>query len=490
MLEILWSIPEDRSWTSIRKTIQSSLWDFVSRALLLPSVVLVVSATLPERTLAQQSEFRPDSRLASAWHELGDTTLERLTVQALTANNDVRAAQATVRGARLSRRLTAFDFAPTITLNSGLSRRRLSAAQLPGVPLDGREQDVYDAGFDASWELDIFGRNRNTYKAQGAAASAASEDLRDAQLSLVAELARTYFELRGAERQMAVASRNIANQKRTLQLTVDRLSAGRGTAFDRERASAQVSTTLAGVATTEAQIASARYRLSVLVGSDPKVAPLAITDNDDIDATDEHRFVLPTSPEFETVASLVQRRPDVRSADDRLSADQSRIEAARADYLPRLNIVGSVGFNAPNSNAFGMKESSRFIVGPTLSWPAFNLGRVHTRSEIARVNADATRSRRDQTLLSARAEVQSAIVAYDRAKLSVDLLRDAASSSERSASLARLRFDGGESGFLEVLDAQRTMFDAQDRLARAETAAATAYVALYKSLGGGWAGAR
>lgn len=488
MLEILWSLPDDRSLHSIRKTIQSSLWDFMSRVLMLPTIIVALFVSQPTEVAAQTNDMRIDNKLATAWHELGDTTLERLTVQALRSNNDVRAAQATVRGARLSRRLTSFEFAPTITVNSGLMRRRLSSAQLPGVPYAAREMDVYDAGFDATWELDVFGRNRNTYKAQGASASAANEDLRDVQLSLVAELARTYFELRGAERQMVVANRNVINQKRTLQLTVDRLAAGRGTAFDRERASAQVSTTLAGLATTEAQIAAATYRIGVLIGSEPRIAPLPTTDGEDIDVADTHRFVLPDAPALESVVALVQRRPDVRGADDRVLATKSMVEAARADYLPRFNVVGSVGYNAPNNNTFGMKETSRFTIGPMISWQAFNLGRVHTRSEIARAAADGTRAQRDQTTLSARAEVQTAIVGYERAKTSVTLLRDAASSSERSASLARLRFDGGESGFLEVLDAQRTLFDAQDRLARAETAAAMAYVAFYKSLGGGWVG--
>lgn len=490
MLEILWSIPEDRSWSSLRQTIQSSIRGFLYRALLLPGVAFAVVAGNSNELDAQSIPQSADYRIVSAWHELGDTTLERLTAEALKANNDVRAAQATVRSARLARRLTAFDFAPTVTVNSGLIRRRLSSAQLPGVAFENREQDVYDAGFDASWELDLFGRSRNTYKAQGAAASAAAEDLRDVQLSLVAELARVYFELRGAERQMAVANRNVANQKRTLQLTVDRLAAGRGTAFDRERASAQVSTTLAGVAATESQIAAATYRLEVLVGSPPHVGPLSTNVSDDLEVDDTHRVALPDAPSFESVVALVQRRPDVRSADDRLSADRSMVDAARADYLPHLNLVGSVGYNAPNNNTFGMKESSRFAIGPMISWQAFNLGRVHTRSEAARATADETRARRDQTTLVARAEVQTSIVAYERAKTSVALLRDAASSSERSAGLARLRFDGGESGFLDVLDAQRTLFDAQDRLARAETAAAMAYVALYKALGGGWAGSR
>lgn len=432
---------------------------------------------------ADEPNFQP------FWKQFGDTTLERLTRDALRANNQVRSAQASVRGARSARQLAAFDFAPTITANTGMQRRRFSATQLPGVSLADREQDIYDAGFDASWEIDLFGRVRSIYGAQNAIAESAGEGLRDVQLSLVSELARSYFELRGAQRQLQVANQNAANQQRTLQITIDRLTAGRGTAFDRERASAQVSTTLAGVAALEARIAQATYRIGVLAGGAQRIAqpPAASVDNEWL-PEDGVSQTLPDAPKIESVIALVNRRPDVRSADRLVAAQGMLVSAARASYLPRLNVVGSVGYNAGASDLLGKGESSRFAIGPVISWPAFDLGRVRTRVESARAQADVVRAQRDQVLLSAQAEVENAIVAYERARTRVVLLRDAARSSERGAELARLRLAGGESGFLEVLDAQRTMLDAQDRLAQGETDAMTTYLALYKALGGAWTG--
>ncbi|MBC8087160.1 MAG: TolC family protein [Phycisphaerae bacterium] len=448
-------------------------------------VAMLVVATAAQSSNAQVRAPVSDAPSA-AWQALGDTTLVRLTRTALRENRDVQAAQATVRGARLARRLVAFDFAPTVTVNYGLARRRFSAAQFPGVPATLRDADIHDAGFDASWEIDLFGRTRNTYRAQGDIAASVGEDLRDVQLSLESEVARTYFELRGAERQLAVANRNVVNQQRTLQLTVDRLLAGRGTAFDRERASAQVSTTLADVAAIEARRAAASYQLSVLVGGPPDVTPLPVGPDDDLDVEESTSFPLPAAPAFERVSALISERPDVRSADERFAAARALVDAARADYLPRLNIVGSVGYNTANTSTFGQREASRYAIGPVISWPAFNFGRVHTRSEATRASADQARARRDGALMAAQAEVQSSIVMYSSAQTRLGLLRDAASSSERGAGLARMRFDGGESGFLEVLDAQRNLFAAQDRLARGETDAAIAYVALFKALGGRW----
>lgn len=445
-------------------------------------------AALTSRTILAQVRASTSIAPSAVWHELGDTTLVRLTTAALRQNSDVRAAEATVRSARLARRLVAFDFAPTVTVNYGLARRRFSATQLPGVSAANRDADIHDVGFDASWEIDLFGRTRNTYRAQRDLAASTDSDLRDLHLTLESEVARTYFELRGAERQLAVATRNVANQQRTLQLTVDRLTAGRGTAFDRERASAQVSATLADLATIEARIASSTYQLGVLVGGSPRVAPLPATSGEDLDVEEVPTLPLPPAPSFESVSAFVAQRPDVRSADQRYAAARAMVDAARADYLPRLNLVGSVGYNTSNTSTLGQREASRYAIGPVVSWPAFNFGRVHTRSEVSRASADKARAERDQALLEAESDVQSAIVTYDRAQARLGLLRDAASSSERGASLARLRFDGGESGFLEVLDAQRTLFDAQERLARGETDAAIAYVALFKALGGRWIG--
>jgi NodT family efflux transporter outer membrane factor (OMF) lipoprotein len=459
-----------------------------SLSIIAATATLMASAATASLGAQSTTEGAEEPALIPFWRQLGDTTLERLTREALRANYDVHAAEARVRGARAARRLAAFDFAPTITSSAGFARRRFSATQLPGAPASFREQDVYDAGFDASWEVDIFGRVRGAVAAQSALAGSASEELRYVQLSLVSELARTYFELRGAQRQLAVAEQNAANQQRTLRYTVDRLAAGRGTAFDRERASALVSMTLAGVTAIEARIAAANYRIGVLVGGQ-RLTSIASngTPADEVVST-APLPPLPAVPAMESVAALIRRRPDVRSAERRVTAQGALVNVARAEYLPRLNVIGSVGFNAGAVDLLGKTESSRYVIGPVLSWPAFDLGRVRARVEGARAQADEARARYDQIVLIAQAEAENAIVAYDRSRARVVLLQEAARSSERGAELARLRLDGGEADFLELLDAQRTLLDAQDRLAQGGTDAATAFLALYKALGGGWVG--
>ncbi len=453
-------------------------------------VALALGAAAPALS-AQDTKRADEAGLVPFWRQLGDTTLARLTNDALIANNQVRTARASVRNARASRRIATLDFVPRITASTGMTSRRFSATQVPGLPAANRELDVYDAGLDATWEVDLSGRLRGKFEAQDALAESADEDLRDTQLSLVSELARTYFELRGAQRRLQVANRNAANQQRTLQITVDRLAAGRGTAFDRERASAQVSTTLAGVAAAEAQIAAATNRIGMLVGRTQYIAPPA-ADSAQSDfglessVTVADHSVLPDVPSLESVAKLLRRRPDVRSAERRAAAGANLVSVARADYLPRLSVVGTAGFNAGTTDGLGKREASRYAIGPVISWAAFDLGRVRAGVNGARAQSDAARAQYDQVVLRAELEASSAITVYERTLTRVRLLRQAALASERGAELAQLRLNAGESGFLEVLDAQRSVLESQDRLAQGETDAATAFVALYQALGGAW----
>src|SRR2546427_2050570 len=203
------------------------------------------------------------------WTRLGDTTLSRLIDEVVRANLDVRAARARVSAARSDRVRTELDLTPATSLSAGYARQRLSSATFPGASGVFPDQNVWDAGVNASWDLDVFGQIRHTVQAQGALVSVAQEQLRDVQVSLTAELARTYFELRGAQEQLAVARRNADNQRRTFEITKARLDAGRGSSFDTERAQALLSTTLASIPAHEAQVAAAQYRIGVLVGRPP-----------------------------------------------------------------------------------------------------------------------------------------------------------------------------------------------------------------------------
>jgi multidrug efflux system outer membrane protein len=420
----------------------------------------------------------PDTTpVAEYWRSLGDSTLVRLLDQALRANLDVAAAEARISGARASRSEARLDFVPTVTASAGYTRQRLAGASFPIVGGSFPDQDVWDAGFDAAWELDLFGRIRNGVQARGALVGAAEEDLRNVRVSLSAEVARVYFELRGAQERLAVARRNGENQRRTLELTRERLDAGRGTAFDTERAQAQLSLTLASIPPLEAQVASAQYRLGVLVGRPPAaLAP-------------ELDSIAPIPPLPATVAiasadSLIRRRPDVAAAERRVAAEHAFVGAARADYLPRLGLGGTAGFTSADFGGLAGDGTFRYAVGPFISWPAFNLGRVKAREDLAQSFEAEARAEYDQTVLQALEEVESSVVSYRTALGRVEQVRQAAAASARAAELARLRFTGGVADFLQVLDAERTQLETENQLAQARTEASTAYAALYKALGG------
>jgi NodT family efflux transporter outer membrane factor (OMF) lipoprotein len=439
------------------------------------------SATSPFVAAPPSSHVSAEAPEAPFWIELGDSTLVSLVREALHENPDVHVAESRLRAARGSRRLSAFDFAPTITASAGVSRQQLSTAQLPGLSGPPPRQDLWDGGFDASWELDIFGRISHTVRAEDALAQSAENDLHDVQLSLAAEVARTYFELRGAQSERAVAMRNAENQRRTVALTEERLHAGSGTAFDTERAKAELALTLAATPAIEARIAASQYRLAVLLGQSPETLPKTLLTAEE----------LPPLPDVVRVGSperLVRHRPDVLSAERALAAQTMLVGAAKSEYLPRLSIGASVGYTAGTFDALGEHGTPRYFVGPVLSWSFLDLGRVKTHVNIAHAQADEARAHYTSAVLGAIEEAETAIATYDRSRARLTGLREASRASAHALELAQLRFQAGATDFLQVLDAQRTLLDAESQLAVGRTAAATALVAVYKAVGGGWPG--
>jgi len=416
---------------------------------------------------------------APFWRDIGDTALVQLIEQALRGATDVRAAEARLAGARASRRASALDLTPSVTTVASATRQRQSIAQIPGLTSQLPQQDLWDVGFDASWELDIFGRLSRTVGAQGALVESAENGLRDVQVSLAAEVARVYFEMRGAERQLAVAQRNAENQRRTVALTEDRLAAGRGTAFDTERARSVLQLTLAAVPAIESQIAADRHRIAILLGRAPDTLPPALLGAGE----------LPRLPDTVRVGSpeqLVRRRPDVLGAERQLAAQRLFVGVARSEYLPRLTIGASAGYAATTFDSLSRPGTSRIFVGPVLSWPLLDLGRVKARVDVAAAREDEARAQYSATVLRAMEETETALVAYDRAHARLAILSEAVRASTHAAELAQQRFSAGLTDFLQVLDAQRTLLEAENELAQAHTTAATTLVAVYKAVGGTW----
>ena len=412
------------------------------------------------------------------WDQIGDSTLARLVKEAARNGPSVRTAEARLDEARASRRLASFDFAPTVTASGSALRTRQSMAQIPGLTTPLPERDLYDVGFDATWELDVFGRVRRNVSSQSALESSAEHSVDDAQIALSSAVGLAYFELRGAQRQLAVAQRNAEVQRKTVALTEDRLAAGRGTAFDVERARAVLLLTLAAVPTLETQIASARYRIATLVGrSDASVGDLP---------ADAALPPLPAVTPVEAPKEIVAKRPDVLAAERQVAAQSLAVGAARADYLPRIGLGASSGYTADRIESLTRTGTSRVVFGPVVSFPLLDLGRVRQRVGLAQAAQSEAESRYRSAELLAQEELQTAVVAYGRARERVQLLTDAAKSSERALALAQQRFEAGLTDFLQVLDAQRTSLDAESQLASAQTAASTALVGLYRATGGAW----
>ncbi|HKT60632.1 MAG TPA: TolC family protein [Gemmatimonadales bacterium] len=440
-----------------------------------PPPARVSDSAVPDVTTPDRAVGSVDQ--ASYWRALNDTTLDRLITELLRSNLDVRSALARLRGARAARTETALDLAPTVTAAGGYTRQRLSNATFPIGGGQFPDQDIWDAGFDASWELDLFGRVRRNVQAQGALVDAANADVRDAQVVLTAELARTYFELRGAQERLAVARRNGENQRRTLDVTQQRLDAGRGTAFDTERARAQLGFTLASIPGLESQVAAAQYAIGVLVGRAPATMAAEL----------EPVAAVPALPSDVTVAnpdSLIRRRPDVAAAERQAAAQRALVGAAKADYLPRVTVGASAGYSASDLGGLGDDGTFRYAVGPIITWPLLNLGRVKARVDQSHAAAEQADAQYTQTVLRALQEVETGLSRYRTSRARVERIRDAAESSARAADLARLRFEGGVADFLQVLDAERTQLDAEDQLAQAHIDAATSYAALFQALGG------
>lgn len=412
------------------------------------------------------------------WSALGDTTLVRLVQETRVANRDLQIVAARASGARAARTGAALDLLPIATTRVGFTRQRIASASFPGATNAFPDQNVWDAGLALSWEVDVTGRLRRSLRARGALADAAAEDVRDVEVMVTSQVAGAYLALRGAQDRLAVARRNAENQRRTLEVTERRLEAGRGTRLDTERARSQLSATLAVIPTLESTIETARQRIRVLTGR-PELDSLALT-SVPCDTLTE----LPEAPAIGAVDEVVRGRPDVRSAERQLAASSAFVGAARAEYLPRLSIGGAAGYTGSEARALGDPGTPRYVIGPVISWPAFDLGRVRANVAGARADETQARARYELAQAEAREELETSLLSYRKSRERLGHLEAAAAASARAAELARLRYVEGGSDFLQVLDAERTLLERENERALGRTEAETGLIAVYRALGG------
>jgi multidrug efflux system outer membrane protein len=411
---------------------------------------------------------------AEWWGQFGDPVLDDLVARALSADLDLKIAAARVAEARAllgaSRRERWPDVGAAVA-------RTESHAPEAAVGFDRLETERYEAGFATLWELDLFGRVRRGVEAASAEAEAAEAHLRDAQVLVAAEVVRNYLELRGAQKRLAVARQNLGLQSETYELTQVRLDLGRGTQLDVASAAASLAATAADVPLLVAAEAAAANRLAVLLGLRPgalaaELAPQNIA---------PHLTTLAVgSPE-----ELLQRRPDVRAAERELAATTARIGVAKADLFPRLTLSGFIGFIAGDANDLGDSQSRAWIATPALSWAGFSSG-TRARITVSEARTDAALAAYESTVLRALEETENAFVIYGQQRERLSSVMEQAAASREAAELARVQYREGALDFLRLLDAERTLLQAEDALARVETDLNTAVVLIYKALGGGW----
>ncbi|MCG2606572.1 MAG: TolC family protein, partial [Achromobacter sp.] len=368
------------------------------------------------------------------------------------------------------------DQFPTVTLG-GRFERSLSQAN-PGVAGERNLAKSYRAGFDATWEIDLFGRLRRAAEGAAARSEAQAADLAQARIVVVAEVARNYFELRGAEQRLAVARANLDSQRDSLRVIQAMVSAGRGDEGDLASARAELETVQASVPLQETARRLALYRLAVLAGLRP-------VELGELDAATPQPPLAARLP-IGDVGALLSRRPDIRAAERNMAAANADVGVATAELYPRIDLGGFLGFVALRGADFGSASSRAFSVAPGVNWPAFHLPTALARKRAAQARSQGEVARYEQTVLQAVEELEGALTQYGQTQQRLGNLAQAAGHSGRAAELARLRYREGSAPYLTVLDAQRTQLRAQDAVAQAETASYTSLVALYKALGGGW----
>jgi outer membrane protein, multidrug efflux system len=411
------------------------------------------------------------------WKTFQDPGLSSLIERAAQANLDLKLAQARVREARGLQGVSAGALLPALGAGAGYSRSRSSEnVPLPGA---GRQSNFYQAGFDASWEIDVFGGIRRGIEAADAEVEASVEARRDVLVTLLAEVARNYIEVRGLQAEIAVARQNLDAQKKTLELTQARFQAGRAAELDVVRAQAQASTTASQIPLLESLRIQGTHRLGVLLGREPGSLREELLAAAPIPAP-------PPEVPIGLPSELLRRRPDLRRAERELAAATARIGVATAELYPKFSLTGVFGLDSVTASDFVKGGSRAWSVGPTIQWSIFQGGRIRAKIEVENARQEQAAIVYERSILLALQEVEDALIAYAKEQAHRAELMDSVAANVKAVDLANQRYTQGLVDFLSVLDAQRSLYASQGALVRSERRISEHLVALYKALGGGW----
>lgn len=412
--------------------------------------------------------------LSRWWQVFQDPLLSELVAEALRANLDLASAQTRLREARARRTVAMAGRVPEVDA-SATARRTRSSENLGG----GSTRNAFAAGFDASWELDVFGGVRRSVEAAEADVQASEANLGAAQVSLVAEVALDYVDVRAYQLRLAIARDNLASQAETLQLTDWRAQAGLVSRQDVEQARANLEQTRAQIPALESALAAAEHRLAVLVGQAPGSLHARLAAG----------VGLPQAPASIAVgipADTLRQRPDVRAAERALAAETARLGVAEAARYPAFRLSGSIGLEALTLGGLGDGGAGTHSLLAALAAPIFDAGRLRAQVEIQDAVRERAQATYQATVLTALEDVENALVALARSREREQALASGLDAARNAAALARDRYSAGLIDFQAVLDTERSVLSLQDGLASTRADGLTALIRLYKALGGGW----
>jgi len=439
-----------------------------------PSINLPASWSRGKETRTPQA-----AAPAQWWRRLNDPILNALIEEAVKGNLDVAAAKARIREARAYHRESIGALFPSVAGSGSATRNQVGSSSAGSTSASIYNQ--FQAGFDASWELDFFGARRRAIEAADYGVNAANDDLESTLLTLIGDVASNYVEARAYQARRTLARRTATSQRETAALTRRKFEAGSTAAVDVAKAAAQSASTEADVPAYEASYAQAVHRLGVLLGRDPTALSQRLARSTAIPAP---RLPLPTG----IPADVLTTRPDVRRAERQLAQYTAKIGQAEAALYPSVSLTGSLSTTGLKIGDLGKSSSIGWSFGPTLSVPIFNGGQL-------RAAVDAAQAQRDQysiawrsAVLTALEDVENAIVSLAQERVKMRKLTQAAQSYGKASRLSRSLYETGSASFLDVLDAERSLYSAEDALLQSRAAIAKDYIALAKALGGGWDG--
>ncbi len=425
----------------------------------------------------QETPATPPVDLTRWWSSFDDPLLNSLIDRAIRANYDLRLAESRIRQARATQGTASAGLWPT--LNAGASYTQNQVGSGSSLGSGGLTVDLFRMGLDASWELDFFGGTRRSVEAAKADVQAAVEDLRSVMVTLVSDVGSNYANLRQFQAQIEIARRNLAAQQHTAEITRKRHEAGFVGALDVANAQAQAATTESQIPVLESSANAAIYNLSVLLGLEPGAL------SDELAAG---KPILPTPPEVPVglPSDLLRRRPDVRRAEVQIHAATARIGVATADLFPKFSLTGNFGTLGQNLASLGNISNKFWSWGPAVTWPIFDAGRIRWNIEIQKAVQEQALLTYEKSVITALKDVETALSAYSNELQHNRLIAEATANNRRAVDLSMQLYTSGKTDFLNVLNAQRSLYLSEDALAQSTNALITDLIALYKALGGGW----